>query len=137
MSAEQQDDLLKLLLKLLPEITESLVCDLCAIYTRSTKNWWLVLKDLSITNPDHKYMPGVGEYLSSLGNVLTAYIQQQCVAFLQKYPSEEAYMEACQKKSSTGVQSRQASESSDGGFVLITHEDAKLYQGPKGPIKRK
>ena len=131
MSVKQQGDLLALFLKLFPEIDKSLVCRLCDIFTCSTQNWWLVLNDLSATSPEHKHMPGVGEYLSSLGNVLTAYIQQQCAAFLQKYPSEEAYTQASQKKSSTIVQPKKQAEED---FVLVSHEDAASY---KGLVRRK
>ena len=139
-SASCDDRLLDLLLQLLIKIEKSLIRTLCRIIQCSTLDLWLAVRDLSITTPGHKHIPGVDAFLSGddgIGDVLTEYVQQQCAGFLQKFPSEEAYMEASQKKSSTSVQSRQASESSDGGFVLITHDDAKSYQGPKGPIRRK
>ena len=111
---------------------------------------WFALRDLSITTPGHKYLPGVNAFLNGeegigegIGDLLTVYVQQQCAGFLQRFPSEEAYRAASQEKSrqesvqsrQETVQSRQASKLSSGeDFVLITHDDVKSYQGP---IKRK
>jgi hypothetical protein len=130
MNDEKVKHLSKLFLNLFPEINDSLLCELCNIYTCSTHNWWLVLKDLSASNPEHKHMPGVNEYLTRIGDVLTAYIQQQCAAFLKKYPSEEAYIQASQK-SSTCVSPKKETEED---FVLVNYEDAVSY---KRPVRRK
>ena len=141
-TASCDNRLLNLFLQLFPKMREPLIRELSRILEDSTKDTWLAVIDLSDSTPGHKHMPGVDAFLSVIGDVLTKYVQQQCAGFLQKFSSEGAYVEACQKKSSTGlqsrqetVQSRQASKLSfDEDFVLITHDDVKFYQGP---IKRK